>query len=73
MIDIAKEQLIPVINVPAYLEPRRLGKRVYANAFYRWTIALVQCARLESVHTGSLPVLDAVVASPLPVGVAPLA
>lgn len=59
MIDITKEQLIPIRQVPAYLEKRGFGRRVHVAAVYRWVHHGLNGVRLESVRIGGTAVTSA--------------
>lgn len=59
MIDINKEQMIPVRRVPAYLESRGLGRRVHLSAVYRWIKSGSDGVRLESLRIGNYTVTSA--------------
>ena len=52
MIDLAKEKLIRLSDVPELLPPRANGKRVHVSAVYRWVSRGVRGVRLESVTIG---------------------
>lgn len=58
MIDINKEHLIPVRQVPEYLKSRGLGRRVHLSAVYRWIKKGTDGMRLESVQIGGYTVTD---------------
>lgn len=59
MIDTTKEQLIPVRQVPGYLERRGFGKRMHIGAVYRWIHRGLDGVRLESVRIGGTTVTSA--------------
>lgn len=59
MIDTTKEQLIPVREVPAYLEKRGFGRRMHVAAVYRWVHHGLDGVRLESVRIGGTTVTSA--------------
>lgn len=54
MIDIRTEQLLPVRDVPAYLESRGLGKRVAQKSVQRWIHRGSDGAKLEAIRIGGM-------------------
>ena len=52
MIDIGKEELIPIRQVPAKLPRRANGKCVHVTAVYRWINHGVRGVKLESLKVG---------------------
>ena len=52
MIDIDKEQLIPIRDVPRRLPPRPTGRRVHISAVYRWIQCGIRGVRLEAIKLG---------------------
>ena len=52
MIEIAKENLIPLSQAPRHLPPRPSGKRLHISAIYRWIGKGVGGVRLESIRLG---------------------
>jgi hypothetical protein len=52
MIELAKETLIPIRDVPRRLPPRPNGKRVHISAVYRWTQRGIRGLVLEAVRIG---------------------
>lgn len=62
MIDIRTEQILPVKELPAYLEARGLGKRVSMRAVNRWIQQGCAGVRLETVviDRGTFTSLEAV-------------
>lgn len=59
MIDTTKEQLIPVREVPGYLEQRGFRERVHVGAVYRWILNGLDGVRLESVRIGGTTLTSA--------------
>jgi hypothetical protein len=52
MIDLNKEQLIRLSEVPKILPKRQDGKRVHISAIYRWAQRGVKGVRLETLKIG---------------------
>ena len=52
MIDIAREQLISLHEVPTILPPRPSGKRLHISTIYRWVQRGIRGIRLEVVKVG---------------------
>jgi hypothetical protein len=52
MIDIAREQLISLHDVPKVLPPGPSGKRLHISAIYRWAQRGIRGTRLEVVRVG---------------------
>lgn len=54
MIDIRTEEILPLKQVPAYLESRGYGRRVHVAVVYRWVLSGASGVRLETVRIGGL-------------------
>jgi hypothetical protein len=54
MIDIHTERLLPVKDLPAYLESRGLGKRISMKTVNRWILTGCEGVRLEVVRFGGI-------------------
>ncbi len=52
-LDFAKEQPIPLCEVPRYV-PKRRGKKVHYSTVYRWATKGARGRRLETVLSGGL-------------------
>ena len=52
MIDLAREQLVPVRDIPRRLPHRPSGKRVHISACYRWLSRGVRGVKLEAIRIG---------------------
>lgn len=52
MIELCKENLIPIREVPRHLPRRPDGKRVHISACYRWISRGVRGVRLEAIRIG---------------------
>lgn len=52
MIDIAKEQLVRMSQVPRLLPPGPSGNRVHVSAVYRWALHGVRGVKLEAIRIG---------------------
>lgn len=52
MIDIHHERLLPVRDLPAYLEARGLGRRVSPQTVWRWIVHGSRGVRLETTTIG---------------------
>ena len=52
MIDLTRENLIPLREVPQYLPRRNSGRRVHVSAVYRWAARGLKGTRLETVRIG---------------------
>ena len=52
MIDIEREQLLALHDVPKLLPPRPSGKRLHISAVYRWAQRGVHGIRLEIIRVG---------------------
>lgn len=50
MIDVEREKLIPLAEVPALLPPGRSGRRVHVSAVFRWVQKGLKGIRLEAVQ-----------------------
>ena len=56
MIDIRTEHLLPVKDVPGYLESRGIGKRVTLRSVNRWIQRGSDGAKLEAIRIGGMAV-----------------
>jgi hypothetical protein len=54
MIDIHTERLLPVKDLPGYLESRGLGKRISMKTINRWVLTGCDGVRLEVVRFGGI-------------------
>ena len=54
MIEIAKESLISLHEIPQRLPPRRSGRPVHMSTVYRWIQRGVRGVRLEAVRIGGI-------------------
>ncbi len=52
MIDLERETLIPLRDVPKRLPPRPNGRRLHISAVYRWVQRGVRAVVLETVRVG---------------------
>jgi hypothetical protein len=59
VIDVNEEALIPIQELPAYLQKRGLGRRIHRRDVYRWVQRGVGGVRLEAVKIGGCLVTSA--------------
>ena len=52
MIDVSREELIPIRLVPRRLPPRPSGRPVHVSAVYRWVQRGVRGVRLDAIRIG---------------------
>lgn len=52
MIDVSREELIPIRLVPRRLPPRPSGRSVHVSAVYRWVQRGVRGVRLDAIRIG---------------------
>ena len=52
MIDIARERLIAIHEVPAWLPRRQNGRKVHISAVYRWVSRGIRGIKLDAVRIG---------------------
>jgi len=52
MIDVSRETLVLIRDVPRLLPPRPSGKRLHVSAVYRWLLTGVQGVVLDSIKVG---------------------
>lgn len=52
MIDIERESLVSIRDVPRQIPPRRSGRRVHISAVYRWLGRGVRGVKLEAIKIG---------------------
>lgn len=52
MIEVTRDQLIPIRDVPRLLPPRSSGRPVHISAVYRWVQRGVRGVRLETIQVG---------------------
>lgn len=52
MIDLDRERLVPLADVPARLPPTRRGKKIHLSAVYRWTTRGLAGVKLETLQVG---------------------
>ncbi len=52
MIDLTREHLVPVREIPRFLPCRTSGKRVHISACYRWLSRGIRGVKLEAIRIG---------------------